>query len=253
MASRICALYEIWNTVNGKRYVGSSVNVRRRWQNHVCDLRAGRHGNPHLQAAWNQYGESAFVFLVLAVLEPSELQPTETRLLGRVVGRADCYNLCSSAEAPGRGQKRTPEHRARISAILRQRSRSCYASVRRALTGRSVSAETRERIRAARMGRKHSPATREKIGRSKRGTTLSSEHREKIGQALRGRKRDPAAVERTRLGLLGQRKGVPLTPDHRARISEGLRRWHAQAEEERQTILRTRRIRSPVNHDQDGG
>lgn len=55
-------VYEIRNTLNGKVYIGSSVNVGRRLAAHRWELRAGKHFSTHLQAAWNKHGEHQFVF-----------------------------------------------------------------------------------------------------------------------------------------------------------------------------------------------
>jgi group I intron endonuclease len=61
-------VYAIRNSINGKTYVGTSLNIPRRWREHRKHLRDRNHINAHLQAAWNQYGEGAFVFSVLAVV-----------------------------------------------------------------------------------------------------------------------------------------------------------------------------------------
>jgi len=62
-----CGIYAIINQVNGKFYVGSACNIKRRWYNHRRDLKKGIHGNKHLRNAWNKYGEGSFYF---GVLEP---------------------------------------------------------------------------------------------------------------------------------------------------------------------------------------
>lgn len=56
-------IYEIVNTVNGKRYIGSAKKFKIRWSKHVSALRLCKHHSRHLQAAWNKYGEAAFKFL----------------------------------------------------------------------------------------------------------------------------------------------------------------------------------------------
>ena len=55
----------IRNKVNNKVYIGSSVNIERRWYSHRYDLRCNKHNNKHLQNAWNKYGEDNFEFIVL--------------------------------------------------------------------------------------------------------------------------------------------------------------------------------------------
>jgi len=55
-------VYVIHNKVNHNFYVSSTSNFRKRWVLHVHLLRSGRHHSPHLQSAWNKYGEESFVF-----------------------------------------------------------------------------------------------------------------------------------------------------------------------------------------------
>lgn len=52
VAEASSGIYEIVNTINGKRYVGSAVSLKRRWVDHRRDLRAGKHHSRHLQNAW---------------------------------------------------------------------------------------------------------------------------------------------------------------------------------------------------------
>jgi group I intron endonuclease len=58
-------VYCITNTANGKVYVGSSINLKRRWDGHKRDLRRQKHHNIKIQNAWNYYGEEKFEFSVL--------------------------------------------------------------------------------------------------------------------------------------------------------------------------------------------
>lgn len=60
-----CGIYEIKNTINNKRYIGQSINIEKRWQNHKRELKTQKHYNSHLQNSWNKYGESAFVFSII--------------------------------------------------------------------------------------------------------------------------------------------------------------------------------------------
>lgn len=60
-----CGIYMIVNIINNHKYVGSSVNIKRRLEIHKANLRHNHHDNSHLQNAWNKYGENNFVFSVL--------------------------------------------------------------------------------------------------------------------------------------------------------------------------------------------
>lgn len=65
-------VYQIYNTVNGKRYIGSSIHIEQRFKEHLRNLRANKHVNAHLQSAWNKYGEHSFVFEEVELCEPDQ-------------------------------------------------------------------------------------------------------------------------------------------------------------------------------------
>lgn len=61
----ISGIYEILNKINNKRYIGESCNCHQRKLQHYNLLRKNKHPNPHLQNAWNKYGEESFTFSVI--------------------------------------------------------------------------------------------------------------------------------------------------------------------------------------------
>jgi len=67
-----CGIYLIVNLVNNKVYVGSTRSAKKRWFEHRCTLRNRVHPNPHLQSAWNQYGEESFIFGLVELCEKGD-------------------------------------------------------------------------------------------------------------------------------------------------------------------------------------
>jgi group I intron endonuclease len=65
-------LYKIENTVDKKLYAGITNDIKRRWREHRSDLNRGVHGNPHLQFAWNKYGEQSFNIEIIGQFEDME-------------------------------------------------------------------------------------------------------------------------------------------------------------------------------------
>lgn len=63
-------VYIIKNILNNKTYVGSSLCVRRRLKDHLRKLLHDKHGNKHLQSAFNKYGQTSFQFAILEYCEP---------------------------------------------------------------------------------------------------------------------------------------------------------------------------------------
>jgi group I intron endonuclease len=96
-------VYQIICLANGKIYVGSAINLRRRWEQHRRLLRGKRHSNGYLQRAWNKYGESQFRVSVLEltgmedVLRAEQIWINKTRCADRRVG----FNIFDTAGSPG--------------------------------------------------------------------------------------------------------------------------------------------------------
>lgn len=61
----ICGIYCIENTINHKIYIGSSVDIYRRWAQHRRELKGNYHYNHHLQNACNKYKIENFKFYII--------------------------------------------------------------------------------------------------------------------------------------------------------------------------------------------
>lgn len=176
-------IYQIRNLVNGKRYVGSAVCVRKRWSEHRSDLRSGRHHSVALQRAWKRYGENSFEFLVVEICPKNELIQREQV---HIDVRSE-YNICKKAGS-SLGVKHSAEARAKMSARLMGNQRT---------KGRKYSREICERMAAPKRGRNLPPRPEEwcrRISDAKKGKSVglgrevSAETREKIRKSLTGRK-----------------------------------------------------------------
>lgn len=74
-------VYTITCIPTGRKYVGSSVNVQRRWYCHKNALKKGKHKNVLLQRAWDKYGEDAFIFEILVTTAPEDMLDVEQEQL----------------------------------------------------------------------------------------------------------------------------------------------------------------------------
>ena len=101
-----CGIYQIENTANGKRYIGSSNQIRRRFYLHKWSLRRGDHHSITLQRSWNKYGESMFVFKVLIFCSIAMLHFYEQKCLDKMetIDPAKGFNICCDAAAAGTGR-----------------------------------------------------------------------------------------------------------------------------------------------------
>jgi group I intron endonuclease len=65
-------VYVIRNIVTNKIYVGSTGKLSERWNQHKYSLKRGKHSNPHLQSAWNKYGEKSFTYEIIEICSVGE-------------------------------------------------------------------------------------------------------------------------------------------------------------------------------------
>lgn len=154
-------VYQIRNTGNGKVYVGSSADVKKRKSQHWSDLRRSRRYNSHLQSAWNKYGENSFEFETLITCHPAMCTWYEQQFLDQWKPE---YNILPTAGSR-LGAKHTDETRAKMSKIQKGRktSEETKAKLRQANLGKKASAETRRKMSEALMGHKHSEESKAKM------------------------------------------------------------------------------------------
>jgi group I intron endonuclease len=192
-------IYSIVNRNNGRRYVGSALNVRDRVYGHIWHLRKGSHRNKKLQNAWRKHGEGAFSIEVLeAVSDPKQLLAREQHWIDAHSSSKDGYNL-NPVAGSNLGRVWTPEFRAKVSAGVRR----YYAA---------------------------NPENRERISKATRIGMNCPEVRSKCSAALSIRWSDEAL----RSVMMSSRQ----TPEAIKRKSDGLRRyWKSVPEEKRKAKM----------------
>lgn len=221
----VSGIYAITNTVNGKKYIGSAVNLHVRWGKHKSCLFLGTHHNKRLQSSWVKYGSAAFEFSVIEYVEDKTmLIPAEQRHID-AEDAGGIYNFCKVAGSilgvkrspetlekmrksglkyrpsqetveklriASTGKKASPEKLAKMSALVK--SQETIEKLRIAGTGRKLSEESIQKMRAFNLGIKKSGAAKEKMRQAKLGTKQSSETIEKRMAGLRGRKHSPEEI-----------------------------------------------------------
>lgn len=86
-------IYAIVNKITDKRYIGSAVNVNKRWSYHKKDLCKKQHHSILLQRAWDKYGEESFDFILIENVEKENLISREQFYINE---RSE-YNICRIA------------------------------------------------------------------------------------------------------------------------------------------------------------
>jgi group I intron endonuclease len=235
-------IYEIKNTTNGKRYIGSAIDFQTRFKAHLNALRKNKHPNRHLQFAWNKYGEQAFVFNVILYCSSQNLLFYEQRAL-------DVYNtLYNLAPTAGSqlGVHFSDEGKANISKAKKgksitkppPRSDEHRAAISKALKGKKLSEETRRKMSEAQKNTVRKPRseeTKRKISESRKGIppwnkgrigVYSEETLARISETSTGRVFSEEARRKISEALKGHKawnKGIPHTPEAIAKIAEASR------------------------------
>ena len=196
-------VYVIENIINGKQYVGSAVNLRKRRREHFWYLRYGKHNNHYFQNAFNFYGEDAFVFKTILVCEKFELLRYEQALIDLLKPE---YNICLVAGSR-LGMKHSDRAKEKIGQanLGRKPSLEALEKNRLAQLGRKHTEETKEKLKQINLGRKMSPEAIEKNRAARLGSKLSEATKEKLRQANLGKTMSSEAIEKTRQAHLGSR------------------------------------------------
>ena len=205
-------VYMIKNLVNGKYYVGSSVNIESRWKQHIAELDKGTHTNLHLQKSWNKYGKDNFEFSVLQETEKSNLREVETYYLKKL----DCTNMgynmidnanfglgvsasaevkkkistrCSGVLNGNYGRKHTPEEIQKIKdnrwgvGYIRKENKRTHKTLEELQLSRKLAGE---KIRKSKLGSHLSEETKQKLRILRTGKKFSNEVKQRMSIARKG-------------------------------------------------------------------
>lgn len=141
-------VYIIKNLINGNFYIGSSCDIKKRWNSHKSGLRNNKHVNKHLQNAWNKYGEENFIFEIIEECLPEFCIKREQ------------YYLDSLLEA----QKYIKKEKS----LFRIKGYNINPTANSQF-GKVVSEETKEKMRKNNLGKKHPESVKLKISQSLKG------------------------------------------------------------------------------------
>lgn len=206
MSAKLMGIYYIQNNANGKRYIGSSVDIRRRLAGHLNLLRKGKHVNVHLSRAWDNHGEETFETGVCELVESSD------DLVAREQFWIDAEGYYNLAPAAGStlGFKHSDEFKANASARVSGDKNPMYGTKR---------PDVGERMRAIHTGR-----------------VLTDEHKRKCSDALKGKDAGIPLSEDRKAKIGAANRGRVLTPEHRAKIAEAGRNRLPVSDETREKL-----------------
>lgn len=193
-------IYAITNIANDKQYVGQAINKNKRLRDHRIMLKAGKHSNRYLQAAYNKYGSEKFIYTILEVITKTDniievLTAREQYWMNTLnTVQPNGYNLNPTA-GNAIGFKHTEETKLKWSEQRKGKKRSAEFSliISKSWETRTVSDEARANMSLAHIGKTQSEETKAKRSASmkgnknnagkKRSVPMSAETRAKISAA----------------------------------------------------------------------
>jgi len=219
-------VYKITNKINGHCYIGSAVNIKKRWENHKSGLNKNKRHSRHLQSAWNKYGADAFEFSIIELCFPLALIFREQHYIDTLKPE---YNISPTAGSR-LGSKSSDETRAKVSAATKAQMTTpeARAFMSKIHKGKIITPEQRAKMSEALRGRVVSPETRAKMSERMKGnknmngykpspeTNAKTSERMKGNKIWVGRKHTDEQL----IKMSEAHKGKSLSPEARAKISE---------------------------------
>jgi group I intron endonuclease len=159
------AIYKIVNALNGRMYIGQSVNPTYRAKRHFWK----NNGCVKLRHAVEKYGRDNFSFSILCwCIDKSDANEVEELLIALGDTRDSGYNITPGGFGTGAGRDNP-------------------------FFGKSHTAELKAKLAAKKLGKPMAAATREKIANANRNRTMSEATKDK----LRAREKSELCSERT--------------------------------------------------------
>ena len=179
----IRGVYKISSIINPERiYIGHSVNIGKRWRDHVRELFKNKHGCHKLQNHYNKYGSNDLIFSLILLCDDNDLVTDEQYFIDTL---KPYFNECPIARSC-LGLKRTPESIEKRASKLRGRKRP------------PITEEWRKNLSEAGMGhegywlgKKHSKEACEKMsaaGKLAWENDTSNKRRNLMSEKLKGNK-----------------------------------------------------------------
>ncbi len=212
--NKMCGIYQITNNINKKTYIGSSIDIMRRWAVHITQLNNNNHPNQKLQHSWNKHGEKSFIFTILSLCEHSELlvkeqaamdlfqpwfniQPLagvhQVRENNGMYGKQHSKETLEKMSSCKKGKPKSEETKAKMRAarakITQETALGIRDKVKQSPEARLARSERCKGSKPAGLtmaGKQHSEETKAKMSASQSGKPVSEEARQKISAKLKG-------------------------------------------------------------------
>lgn len=159
-------IYKISNAIDDRFYIGSAIDLKKRWAEHISTLRNGTHRNRHLQRFVDKYGDDNLEFEIVELCNEDVILAREQYYIDLM---NPSFNLSPTAGS-NKGIVFSKEVRKRmsLSKIGLKRKRlipmSNEEKIKRSLAAKkAMTPERLERLRGLRKGRVNSEEHKAKL------------------------------------------------------------------------------------------
>jgi len=172
--AKITGIYKITNIVNNKVYIGSSINVKKRCNQHFRMLKNSNHHSSKLQNAYNRYGKESFIFEIIEECDKNVITDREQYWLDKLDSYNNGYNCTLNVEKTMLGKKHSDESKNK----MRKKHKSFSIPIENRRFGEKnpmYGVKRSDRIRKIlnKTGVIPSEETKKKMGNSRLGNTNS--------------------------------------------------------------------------------
>lgn len=158
-------IYKIINIITNDFYIGSSVNIERRWKTHRNELMRGIHHNAKLLNAYHKYGKYSFEYSIVQIIKDVNSLITIEQLY--LDEQKPTYNICTTA-GNSLNRKHSEAAKQKMSAIklgVRRNKEFCEI-MRNCRLGKKLSEESKQKVSRANLGRVTSEKTKQKLSKA---------------------------------------------------------------------------------------
>lgn len=206
----IIGIYCIKNNLNNKVYIGQSININHRIQEHISLLNRNCHSNSYLQRSFNKYGIENFSHEIIEECSEELLSEREIYWINYYDSYNNGYNLTEGGEGL-RGYKFNNDTKSKIS---------------KSLIGIKRSEETRNKISISKSGPNHPNYHKPSNVQPFYGKTHSEGSRQKISVNHRDISGDNNPMKNRDVVMKAKetRKGYIVSNDTKIKMSESQKR-----------------------------
>lgn len=174
----VIGIYKITNKINNKCYIGQSINIERRFEEHKNTNRTSK----YLHRAMIKYGIDNFKFEIIEICHKEELSEKEKYWINYYHSISPYgYNLTDGGDGGNTFRYRTEEQMEET----KKKISNAVSGENNGFFGKHHSEKTKEKLKQINIGKKLSQETKNKISESLQNHIVTNSTKQKISEATK--------------------------------------------------------------------